>query len=115
MADFWSGKRVLVTGGSGFVGGALCRKLAERDLADLTIPRSADHDLTRPDAVDALFAEAKPDLVIHLAAQVAGIGGNMEHPAELYLSNLLMGTYVVEAARTHEVPKTVIAGTICSY
>ena len=115
MADFWSGKRVLVTGGSGFVGAAMCRKLAEHDLADLAMPRSAERDLTRPDDVEALFAETRPDLVIHLAAQVAGIGGNMEHPAELYLSNLLMGTYVVEAARRFDVAKTVIAGTICSY
>jgi GDP-L-fucose synthase len=115
MADFWSGKRVLVTGGSGFVGAAVCRKLAEHDLAELTLPRSAEHDLTRPDEVEALFAATRPDLVIHLAAQVAGIGGNMEHPAELYLSNLLMGTYVVEAARRFDVAKTVIAGTICSY
>jgi len=115
MRDFWSGKRVLITGGSGFVGRALCRALGDRNVGELILPRSADHDLTRPEDVEALFAGAQPDLVIHLAAQVAGIGGNMEHPAELYLSNLLMGTYVVEAARRHEVPKTVIAGTICSY
>jgi GDP-L-fucose synthase len=106
---------VLVTGGAGFLGSVLCRKLTERGAANLLVPRSSEYDLTRPDDVGKLFAEAAPDLVIHLAARVGGIGANMAHPAELYLTNLLMGTYVIEEARRRDVDKTVVLGTICSY
>lgn len=112
---FWRGKRVLLTGGSGFLGRVVQRKLAERGVTDVTVPRRAEFDLTRADDVGKLFAQSSFDLVIHLAARVGGIGANMERPAELYLSNLLMGTYVLEEARTREVPKTVLIGTICAY
>ncbi|MDP9226509.1 MAG: GDP-L-fucose synthase [Actinomycetota bacterium] len=115
MSEFWSGRRVLVTGGAGFVGRALCQKLTERGVAELAAPRSFEYDLTRSDDVEKLFAEVSPDLVIHLAARVGGIGANMAHPAELYLSNLLMGTYIIEEARRRDVDKTVILGTICAY
>ncbi|MCA1702600.1 MAG: GDP-L-fucose synthase [Actinobacteria bacterium] len=111
----WSGRRVLVTGGSGFLGRVVGRKLRERGVADVIAPRSKDFDLTRPNDVEKLFAEAEPDMVIHLAARVGGIGANMRNPAELYLTNLLMGTYVIEEARLRSVPKTVLVGTICSY
>jgi GDP-L-fucose synthase len=111
----WANKRVLVTGGAGFVGTVLCRKLAERGTGEIFVPRSADYDLTTKEDVEKVWAEAQPDLVIHLAAKVGGIGANMEHPAELYLSNLLMGTYVIEQARLSETEKTVIVGTICAY
>ncbi|MEA2477421.1 MAG: GDP-L-fucose synthase [Actinomycetota bacterium] len=105
----------MVTGGAGFLGKAVTRTLAERGATDIVVPRSADFDLTRSDDVEKLFAEVNPELVIHLAAHVGGIGANMERPAELYLTNLLMGTYVIEQARLREVDKTVIVGTICSY
>jgi GDP-L-fucose synthase len=113
--DPWSNKRFLVTGGAGFVGGALCRTLAERGANDVVIARSRDYDLTHQNDVEKLFAEVAPDVVIHLAARVGGIGANLEHPAELYVSNLLMGTYVIEEARRREVEKTVLLGTICAY
>ena len=106
---------MLVTGGAGFLGRVLCEKLRERGAAELLAPRSSEYDLTRPDDVGKLFAEAAPDLVIHLAARVGGIGANMAHPAELYLTNLLMGTYVIEEARRRDVAKTVVLGTICAY
>ena len=106
---------MLVTGGSGFLGAVVCRKLHERGAAEVHTPRSRDFDLTQPDAVAKLFAATDPNLVIHLAARVGGIGANMKHPAELYLTNLLMGTYVIEEARRRDVEKTVIIGTICSY
>jgi GDP-L-fucose synthase len=106
---------VLVTGGAGFLGKVLTRKLHERGVGELLAPRSSEYDLTRPDDVGKLFAEAAPDLVIHLAARVGGIGANMAHPAELYLTNLLMGTYVIEEARRRDVAKTVVLGTICAY
>jgi len=110
----WSGTRMLVTGGSGFVGRVVVDKLRRRG-ADVVAPRSADFDLTDADAADALFAEVQPELVFHLAARVGGIGYNQVAPADLYLQNLLMGTHVMEAARRHGVSKTVLVGTVCSY
>jgi GDP-L-fucose synthase len=115
MTEFWRSKRVLVTGGNGFVGRVVCRKLSERGAGEIFVPRSRDYDLTRPDDVEKVFADAAPDIVIHLAARVGGIGANMDNPALLYVSNLLMGTYVIEEARKRDVDKTVLLGTICSY
>lgn len=107
--------RVLVTGGAGFLGSAVGRKLAERGATDVVVVRSRDYDLTNSGDAERLFDETRPDLVIHLAARVGGIGANMEHPADIYLANLLMGTYVIEEARRTGVAKTVLIGTICSY
>jgi GDP-L-fucose synthase len=107
--------RVLVTGGGGFVGRAVLHQLAERRATGVVAPASAEFDLSRPDDVEAMFDKTEPDLVIHLAARVGGIGANRERPADIYLDNLLMGTYVIEAARRRDTPKTVVVGTICSY
>jgi GDP-L-fucose synthase len=115
MSDFWAGRRVLVTGGSGFVGRVVVAQLRDRLGAAVAAPRSREYDLTRADDAARMFADCRPELVIHLAARVGGIGANLAHPAELYLSNLLMGTYVLEEARLHSVPKTVVLGTICAY
>ncbi|MFN2490207.1 MAG: GDP-L-fucose synthase family protein [Actinomycetota bacterium] len=115
MDGFWSDKRVLVTGGGGFLGRAVCRRVAEGGPAALSVPRRSDLDLTQPDDVAKAFVDAAPDVVVHLAARVGGIGANMVHPADLYLGNLLMGTYVIEEARRAGVAKTVVLGTICSY
>lgn len=115
MSGFWSDRRVLVTGGSGFLGSAVLRRLGELGPASLDAPSSSDVDLRRADAVDALFADLAPDLVIHLAARVGGIGANMARPSSLYLDNLLMGTFVLDAALRHGTAKTVMIGTICSY
>lgn len=114
-AQFWHGQRVLVTGGSGFVGRALLRELDHRGADSVRAPSSAEYDLTDAVDVSRCFTEVVPDLVIHLAARVGGIGANRERPAELYLANLLMGTYVIEEARRRHTPKTVVVGTICSY
>jgi GDP-L-fucose synthase len=105
----------MVTGGSGFVGKVVCAKLEERGAAAVITPRSHDYDLMRSDDVEKLFVEASPDLVIHLAARVGGIGANQQRPADLYFSNLLMGTFVIEEARRQGVDKTVLIGTICAY
>jgi GDP-L-fucose synthase len=111
----WSERSVLVTGGGGFLGRAVCARLRRRGVERLSTPASADYDLRRPDDVARLFADTAPDLVVHLAARVGGIGANMAAPADLYLDNLLMGTYVIEQARVSGTAKTVVAGTICSY
>ena len=108
-------KRVLVTGGAGFLGRVITRRLEERGVASVTVPRSRDYDLTRFEDVEKVYAEASPDLVVHLAAKVGGIGANQAAPADIYLTNLLMGTFVIEEARRRDVEKTVVAGTICSY
>ncbi|MEA2434640.1 MAG: GDP-L-fucose synthase [Actinomycetota bacterium] len=108
-------QRFLITGGAGFLGRAVQSKLMGAGVTEMIVPRRAEYDLTRPDDVEKLFADAAPDVVIHMAAQVGGIGANMKNPAVLYLNNLLMGTYVIEEARKRDVMKTVVLGTICSY
>ncbi|MEA2447020.1 MAG: GDP-L-fucose synthase, partial [Actinomycetota bacterium] len=115
MSDYWSARRVLVTGGNGFLGSFVCRKLGEAGAREVIAPRSDEYDLTHEDQVEKLLIDTAPDVVIHLAARVGGIGLNLERPADLYLSNLLMGTYLIEAARRRDVDKTVLLGTICSY
>ncbi len=115
MNGSWDNRHVLVTGGSGFLGNAVLAALDTRDVARVSAPTSSDYDLRDVVAVDAMFRELAPDVVIHLAARVGGIGANMARPGELYLDNLLMGTFVLDSARRHETPKTVMIGTICSY
>jgi GDP-L-fucose synthase len=114
-AEFWRTRRVLVTGGSGFLGQAVLDRLSVRSPAAALAPTSLDYDLRDRGAVTAMFADTQPDLVLHLAARVGGIGANMVRPADLYLDNLLMGTYVLDEARLHGTEKTVVVGTICSY
>ncbi|MFV0306994.1 MAG: NAD-dependent epimerase/dehydratase family protein [Desertimonas sp.] len=115
MSDFWRQRPVLVTGGAGFLGRRVVARL-EALGASVFVPRQADHDLTVPGVAEALLAEVEPATVIHLAARVGGIGYNQAEPAPLYLANLLMGTHLIEAARTAaSVDKTVLLGTVCSY
>jgi GDP-L-fucose synthase len=114
MSSYWPGRRVLVTGGSGFLGRVVVRRLQDAG-ADVVSPRRAEFDLTDPDQADAAVSSTAPELLIHLAARVGGIGYNRAEPASLYTDNLLMGTYVIEAARRHDVAKTVLLGTVCSY
>jgi GDP-L-fucose synthase len=115
VSDFYSSKRVLVTGGAGFLGSCVCARLDSLGAKEVFVPRSRDYDLRDEAAVRRLFVDSRPDLVVHLAARVGGIGANMAHPAELYLDNLLMGTYVIEEARRANIPKTLVVGTACSY
>jgi GDP-L-fucose synthase len=115
MSTFWSNRQVVVTGGNGFLGRAVVARLDQLGAGSVMAPSSSDFDLRDRAAVTDLFASTRPDLVIHLAARVGGIGANQLRPADLYLDNLLMGTYVLDEARRRQTAKTVMVGTICSY
>ena len=113
--SFWNARRVLVTGGAGFLGRCVVERLVSSG-AEVVAPRSREYDLTVPGAAEAMLAAHQPSIVVHLAADVGGIGYNLANPARLYLANLLMGTHVIEAARSaSSVDKTVLVGTVCSY
>ncbi len=113
--SFWRHQRVLVTGGNGFVGGHLVRRLCALGCASLAAPRKADYDLRDLNAVVRLYEETKPTLVIHLASVVGGIGANRARPAEFFYDNLVMGTQLLDQARRAGVPKFVAIGTVCAY
>ncbi len=110
-----SSKRVVVTGGAGFLGRHLVRCLRERGWTDVLVPRRAEYDLTREANVERLFAELRPAVVIHLAAVVGGIGANRANPGRFVYENLVMGVLLMEHARRSGVEKFVGVGTICSY
>lgn len=114
MTDL-GGKRVAVTGGAGFLGRHVVHKLKERRCRDIFIPRSRDYDLVRMDAVQKLYVDAGPDIVIHLAARVGGIGANMRNPGSFFYDNLMMGVQLMEQGRLHGIEKFVAIGTICAY
>jgi GDP-L-fucose synthase len=106
--------RVLVTGGGGFVGSHLVERL-ERDGHDVVSARRRGYDLTRPDDTERLFADAEPELVFHLAAEVGGIGANRANPGRYWYANLMMGVNLLEQCRVRGVGKLVLAGTVCAY
>ncbi len=110
-----SGRRVLVTGGAGFLGRAVCARVNEHSPASVVVPRKADHDLTEQAVVRRLLDDVKPDLIIHLAAVVGGIGANRENPGRFYYENGIMGLMLLEEARQRNVKKVVNVGTICAY
>ena len=110
-----SGMRVVVTGGAGFLGTYVIRRLEERGCRQIFVPRSRDCDLVRAEAVQKLYADAKPDIVVHLAARVGGIGANMRNPGSFFYQNLMMGVQLMEQARLHGIEKFVAIGTVCAY
>jgi GDP-L-fucose synthase len=112
---FWTGRRVMVTGGAGFLGTALVRRLKEAGVDQPFVPRSHDFDLRTPDGIQAALDQAKPDLVIHLAAVVGGIGANRDSPGRFFYDNAIMGIELMERARLAGVKKLVNVGTVCSY
>jgi GDP-L-fucose synthase len=107
--------RVLVTGGAGFLGGEVVQQLRARGARDIVVPRSNETDLTDALATRRLFQEVRPDLVLHLAAKVGGIGANQRTPGTFFRDNMQMGVNVLEEARRAGTSKVVVAGTICAY
>ena len=112
---FWANKRITVTGGAGFLGAFVVEKLGERGCRNVFIPRSRDYDLVEMESVKRLYRDAQPDVVIHLAAQVGGIGANRSNPGKFFYDNLMMGTQLMDQARLCGVKKFVAIGTVCSY
>jgi GDP-L-fucose synthase len=115
MAGFWDKRRVVVTGGRGFLGSYIVRKLTERGAKEVLVPESESYDLREMDAVERMYDDMRPDIVIHLAAVVGGIGANRERPGEFFYDNLMMGVQLIEVARQRNLEKFVSLGTVCAY
>ncbi|QYK51135.1 MAG: GDP-L-fucose synthase [Anaerolineales bacterium] len=113
--NFWAGKRVTVTGGGGFLGSFVVEKLRQRGATEIFVPRSKDYDLVQPEHIARMLEDAKPDVVIHIAALAGGIGLNREKPADLFYKNIMMGIPLMHQAWEEGVDKFVALGTVCAY
>jgi len=113
--SFWQNKRVCVTGGAGFLGSFVTKKLQERGAKEIFIPTIEKYDLVQIDSIKQMYEDCNPDIVIHLAAMVGGIGANLEHPADFFYGNLMMGVQLIHEAWKRGVEKFVALGTICAY
>lgn len=113
--NFWDGKRVCVTGGAGFLGSFVVDKLKERNPADIFIPRSSQYNLVEKEAIKDMMNDAKPNIIIHLAANVGGIGANLTHQANYFYDNLMMGTQLIHESYLAGLDKFVAIGTVCAY
>jgi GDP-L-fucose synthase len=108
-------KRILLTGGAGFLGAKVRERLEAAGAAEIFVPRRADYDLTDATAVQRAYEDARPDTVVHLAAEVGGIGANRDNPGRYFFANMAMGLHLIEEARRRRTEKFVQVGTVCSY
>jgi GDP-L-fucose synthase len=115
MTEFWPGRRVMVTGGGGFLGTAVVSRLEQAGADQVFVPRSREYDLRTLDGIERALRDGNPQLVIHLAAVVGGIGANRENPGRFFYENAVMGIQLMEQSRLAGVQKFVTIGTVCSY
>jgi GDP-L-fucose synthase len=113
--DYWRTRRVLVTGGSGFLGSHVVDRLRSLGAAEVFVPRRTEYDLTQLESVRRVMDDARPDVVLHLAAEVGGIGANRAHPGRFFYNNIMMGAQLIEEARLRGLEKFVQVGTVCGY
>jgi GDP-L-fucose synthase len=115
MAAFFENKRVVVTGGAGFLGRFVIEGLKRRGCRHIDVPVLEEYDLVKAEDVARMYETMRPDIVIHLAAVVGGIGANREHPGEFFYKNLMMGVQLIEQGRLRRIEKFVAIGTVCAY
>ncbi len=113
--EFWAGRRVCVTGGAGFLGSYVQEELRAHNASEIFIPKIEEYDLTQAGDIQRMLTDARPDVIVHLAALAGGIGANRERPAEFFYKNLMMGVPLMHAAWEQGVEKFVAIGTICAY
>jgi GDP-L-fucose synthase len=115
MGGFFEDRRVVVTGGAGFLGSYVIKGLQKRGCKNIGVPKIEDYDLVNLKDITEMYDDMKPDIVIHLAAVVGGIGANREHPGEFFYKNLMMGVQLIEQGRIRNIEKFVAIGTVCAY
>jgi GDP-L-fucose synthase len=115
MSSYFSDKRIIVTGGAGFLGSYVLAGLEKRGCKNIFVPKIEDYDLVKADDIARMYRDMKPDVVIHLAAVVGGIGANREHPGKFFYENLMMGVQLIEQGRLLGIEKFVAIGTVCAY
>ena len=115
MGGFFEDRRVVVTGGAGFLGSYVIKGLQKRGCKNIGVPKIEDYDLVNLKDITEMYDDMKPDIIIHLAAVVGGIGANREHPGEFFYKNLMMGVQLIEQGRIRNIEKFVAIGTVCAY